>query len=290
MQPFSRETILERRHPVLHWTAVFAGAAAGIGVWLLLQLLGTGVALATLDAANLDRVHTIGIGTTAWSLLAMVIAMFLGGALAGRLAGYTGRRTAALHGALVWALTAIVGFVAISGAVALLGSGWRREAIDATEPAPRVELTRAVAAVNARLRLKNKPTITEAQVIDAAQASAIVSGYDRDLFVTRLDARSPLTHDEIDAALRELGDPAPEMIAAADRVGQQRARVVAGASAVGSAFLIAALALALGLVVAIGGALFAARELVRRRRYDTEPTLRPVTAPYPVPPTPADIP
>src|ERR1041384_3980556 len=54
MQPtITRETILiDRRQPMLRWSAVFAGAACSIGFWMLLQLIGVGVGLAAVDVNN----------------------------------------------------------------------------------------------------------------------------------------------------------------------------------------------------------------------------------------------
>src|SRR5262245_45568318 len=109
MQPFSRETILDRRSPGVRWSAVFAGAVAAVGIWMLLELLGLGIALLVLDAEDIDGVRSFAIGTTLWSMLAPLIALFIGGYLAGRLASHYDRLVAGLHGGLVWAVTSALG-------------------------------------------------------------------------------------------------------------------------------------------------------------------------------------
>jgi uncharacterized membrane protein len=111
MPTISRETVLiDRRQPALRWSAVFAGAACSVGIWLVLQLLGIGAGLAAKGAADsVDTMHTAQIATTVWSLVAQVIALFFGGMVAGRLAQSYERRIAGLHGLVMWALTALVG-------------------------------------------------------------------------------------------------------------------------------------------------------------------------------------
>ena len=263
---------------------MFAGAAVAIAAWMLLQLFGSGVALSAIDAEELDNVRGIGIGTTAWSVIATLIAMLLGGLLAGRLAGHHERRVAGLHGLLVWAATSIVGFTAISAAVAMMSPG--HGDIIAPDPGVRDELARALEPTNARLRLAGKPQVSVNQLIEAARSSGAIDGYDRNLFISRLDERTPLTGPDVEAVVRGLGDRAPELIATAGQLGAHRVHAVKVAETVGCMFLVASLALALGLVAAIGGALLAARELVRRRGLDAEPAH--TTSPYPVQPMPPD--
>jgi hypothetical protein len=188
MKPFFRETVVDRRNPALKWSAVVAGTATAIAVWMLLQLFGTGVALAAFDTRDLDRMRGVGIGTTAWSVLAPLISLFLGGMLAARIAGHHERRVAGLHGLLVWALTAIIGMVTVTSSIAMM-------------------------------------------------TPALSSHY-------------------YNAAV-----PASDM--------SQRALM--SASDAGTAFLVASLALALGIVAAVGGALTAGHSAIRRRRLDTEP-------------------
>ncbi len=120
MQPFSRETIVDRRQPALRWTAVLAGSAVAIATWMLLQLFGTGIALSLLESRDWNRIHQIGIGSSAWSVIALIIALFVGGMLAGRLSGHHDRKVVGLHGLLVWAITAIVGVIAVASSISMM--------------------------------------------------------------------------------------------------------------------------------------------------------------------------
>lgn len=124
MQPsFNRETIVDRRQPALRWSAVLAGSAIAVATWLLLQLFGSGIALSVLDLRDWNRIHQIGIGSSAWSVIALVGALFIGGMMAGRLSGFYDRKTVGTHGLLVWAITAIVGLVAISSSISMMTPG-----------------------------------------------------------------------------------------------------------------------------------------------------------------------
>jgi hypothetical protein len=188
MKPFSRETVVDRRNPTLRWSAVVAGTAVAIAVWMLLQLFGSGVALCAFDVRDLDRMRNIGIGTTAWSVLAPLLALFFGGMLAARIAGHHERRVSGLHGMLVWAFTAILGVVTVTSSIAMM-------------------------------------------------APTLFAHY----------------HDS------------------AVSVSDMNQRALMSASDTGTAFLVASLALALGLIAAVGGALTGGHTAMRRRRaYDTE--------------------
>ncbi len=109
MQPYTRETILDRRQPAVRWSAIFAGTAVGVGVWLLLQIFGMGAGLAAVDADHAGSLRDVGIGTSVWSLVAPLIAIFAGGWIAARLAATRDEKVGGLHGVIVWALTSVLG-------------------------------------------------------------------------------------------------------------------------------------------------------------------------------------
>src|SRR3954467_4447137 len=112
MNPFTRETILERRQPQLRWSAVFAGAAISLGLWVLFQTFGVGIGLSAIDPHRLESLKGAGIGTGIWSFISPIIAMFFGGLIGGWLAGTRERGVGGAHGAIVWALSSIAGVLA----------------------------------------------------------------------------------------------------------------------------------------------------------------------------------
>jgi len=273
MQPFSRETIIDRRQTGVRWSAVFAGAVAAVSTWMLLELLGLGLALLVLDADDIDGVRSFAIGTTIWSLLAPLIALVVGGYLAGRLASHYDRLVAGLHGALVWALTTALGVVAIAFAISMLDPSSRPAAGGAATAAysSRAELERVLEPVNLRLEARHRPKVTVDAVVVAARAATLPNGgYDRDAFIDKLDTGTNLTRADAEDVVRELGDRAPDVVSDGYRLGEHRRHVLAMAKHAGNGLFGAGIALLLGLGVAIGGSLLACRRLVRRRP-DTEP-------------------
>jgi len=128
MATITRETVLiDRRQPTLRWSAVFAGAACSVGIWLLLQLLGVGIGLCAQSAADDTRVlHAAGIATTVWTLVAQLIAAFFGGMVAGRLAQTYDRKLAGMHGLVTWALTSVVGLWAMIWVITTITAGVQR--------------------------------------------------------------------------------------------------------------------------------------------------------------------
>lgn len=138
MPMISRETVLiDRRQPALRWSAVFAGAACSVGFWLLLQLIGVGIGLCAHDAADrVSTMHAARVGTTAWTLIAQLIAAFFGGMVAGKLAQTYDRRHAGMHGLVAWALTSVVGLWATIWVITKLtvGADFAGDTADATAP------------------------------------------------------------------------------------------------------------------------------------------------------------
>jgi MFS family permease len=118
----TRETILERRQQTLRWSAVFAGAAVSVGLWLLLQTLGAGIGLSTVDPNDPNSLRSAGIGTGIWTVIAPLIALFIGGVVAGRVSGTISRRSGAIHGLVLWSISAVLGFAALL----MLASGFAR--------------------------------------------------------------------------------------------------------------------------------------------------------------------
>lgn len=89
------------------WSAILAATAVAIGAWIVLHLLGISIGLITINPDDASNLKSIGIGTGVWSLIAPIVALFIGGLVAGRLAPTINTANAAIHGAVVWALSVI---------------------------------------------------------------------------------------------------------------------------------------------------------------------------------------
>jgi hypothetical protein len=87
------------------WSSIFAAAVVAIGAWIVLHMLGMSIGLITIDPNDASNLKKIGIGTGVWSLIAPIVALFIGGLVAGRLAPTINTANAVIHGAVVWALS-----------------------------------------------------------------------------------------------------------------------------------------------------------------------------------------
>jgi hypothetical protein len=283
------EQVVER--PRMSWGAIFAGAITALGLWILLYAFGLAVGLSSLNPANPGSARTAGMFTGAWALIAPLIALFVGGWVAGRGANIHARGEGAAHGLVMWGLTTLIGAsmmavtmsVIVGGAVsvgkaavsaggdaigaAAAGSGGaaRYLGIDAND---------ALAPVNERLRAEGKPPLTSAQVQavsrDIAQNAVREGRLDRDLVVTAL-----AQHTNLSAAdAEEIGDRIQAQVQQAhvgDRLRSAAQQAQIGAlkvgDATGKAFWGVFGALLMGLIAALaGGAVGASREPGRPRR------------------------
>lgn len=326
MQPtISRETVLiDRRQPALRWSAVFAGAACSIGLWMLLQLLGLGIGLAAVDVNDIHSLQGAGIGTTVWSLIAPLIAMFLGGLMAGKLAQTSDRKLAGAHGVVMWALTAVVGLFATISIASMITTGatrgggafaggqvtamsWDRAPTgdySAGSPAGAVDIEAILDPINQRLAAQGKPTVTSAQ-LDAALRGVARAGlargdFDQELLVDQLVAHTRLSRAdaiEVERQIEARWEPRDGQPYAVERSVEHA--VLGAADAAGKALTTVGVSLLLSLVASVLGAVLAlprSRRGGERRRgvHNTEPGYaapvdHPVTGPVPPGVPPADI-
>lgn len=98
------------------WGSVFGGVMTVLAISILLSILGSSIGLYMLDP--LAEHPASGIGTTVgiWTAVALVVSMFAGGFVAGKLAGVDGM----IHGFLVWATTLLI--AAILGVMLTIGA------------------------------------------------------------------------------------------------------------------------------------------------------------------------
>lgn len=100
------EPLLLRR---ISWGAVFVGLTAAVITQLLLTLLGVGIGAATINPLQ-ERVPGDGlaIGAAIWFFVSSIIAMYIGGHVAGRFCNAPARKDGMNHGLLTWAATTIL--------------------------------------------------------------------------------------------------------------------------------------------------------------------------------------
>jgi polyhydroxyalkanoate synthesis regulator phasin len=106
------------------WGAVFAGTVIAVMIYLTLSLLGLGVGLGAIDpATEADPLQGLGTGAVIGWIVTTLVALFLGGWVAGRLAGIPRSLDGILHGAVVWGLASLIAVYLTTTAVGALLSG-----------------------------------------------------------------------------------------------------------------------------------------------------------------------
>jgi ElaB/YqjD/DUF883 family membrane-anchored ribosome-binding protein len=111
----------------ISWGAILAGVVVVLVVQMLLMLLGLALGTATIDpaAADTPEASTLGIGGGVWWLAATAISVFVGGWVAGRLAGMPDNTDGMLHGFVTWAVATLIGIYLLSTAIGgLLGGAF----------------------------------------------------------------------------------------------------------------------------------------------------------------------
>jgi hypothetical protein len=272
------------------WGAILAGTVVSIGSWLLLHLVGMAVGLTAVDPdAAGGSLRAIGIGTGIWTVIAPLIALFLGGMVTARLTGLLDLPLSAIHGAVMWALTMVLGAFlvvqligsALGGATRLGGAAIGTTAQAAasaigvadkdTLAAIGIDENDLVAQINERLRAQDKPTVTadqlKAALRDATSTAVRTGELDRQVLVESLASKTALSREDardvaaqIEAQYRarrgQLETRARELGASAQET------VLEAADTTGKVLGWTSLALALGLASALGGSLLGAN---RRR-------------------------
>lgn len=278
----------------MSWSAIFAGAVTALGLWILLYALGLALGLSSINPLDAGSAKSSGIFTGIWSLVSPLIALFVGGIVAGRGSGVSIRGSGALHGMVVWSLTTIVGLWLVGSAVSSLAGGLfsvGKTAVTATGATVAAGASQAggvgqlaqkfgldaddaLRPVNERLAREGKPAVTAAQLEavtkDVVNTSVQQGRLDRELLVESLAQNTALSR----ADTEQIADRAEAQFTQfQDKMGQAAQSVQTGAlkaaDATGKAFWGVFGALFLGLVSAIlGGGLGANRNA----RFVTERT------------------
>lgn len=106
------------------WGAVLAGAVIGLVMQIILNVVGLGVGLSTVDIAHGDTpsAGSISFGAGVWFVISGILAAALGGYIAGRLSGKASQSTAAYHGLISWAVSTLtVVYLLSSAASGMIG-------------------------------------------------------------------------------------------------------------------------------------------------------------------------
>ncbi|QAT82768.1 hypothetical protein EJ065_1164 [Corallococcus coralloides] len=260
----------------LSWGAIFGGTFVALGVWILLYTLGLALGLSSVNPADASSAKSAGIFTGIWSVLVPLVALFVGGVVAARSAGIVDKAGGAMHGAVLWGLTTLLGVMVVGmlvsnvvGAVfnvgkAAVGAGGTAAvgAVTGGGEAAKsfgLDANDALAPVNERLRQEGKPTITANQ-LEAATKDIVTEGVrqgrmDRELLVSNIAQNTNLSRQDAEGVADRVQQQVDQAKTKAGEMGQQvqqGALTVADRS--GRVFWGIFAGLLLGLVAAVFGA------------------------------------
>jgi hypothetical protein len=246
--------------------------------------------LSVVDRGEPESLRSSGIFTGIWGVVAPLIALFIGGAVASRGARILSRADGALYGLEVWALTVLAGAWLVGSMLSTLVGGAVEVGKTAVEAggaavagaatgaagagqALGLDAEDALAPVNARLQAEGKPAITpdqlQAAVGDLVRQAAVQGSMDRELVINTISERTALSRPDaeeianriqgqIDAARQQASQT---MSRAAEKV---QSGALQAAEKADTALWVMFAALALGLAASIAGAMLG----VGRRRRD----------------------
>jgi hypothetical protein len=263
----------------LSWSSILGGAFVALGIWILLYSLGLALGLSSVDPGDPGSARSAGIGTGIWSLIAPLIALFVGGYVASRTAGVVDKTGGALHGAVLWGLTTLAGTILMGMAISSLmgavfnvgktavgaaGSAVMGAASQGGDAAKTFGLNAddALGPINQRLSQEGKPAITADQLQAATSdvlSSALRTGrFDRELLVSSIAENTKLSRqDAQDVATRveqQFNQTKGQLQQQAGQVGQQvQQGALKAADTTGRVFWGIFGALFLGLISAVLG-------------------------------------
>lgn len=119
--------VLEGRLRHVSWGAIILGLVVAIAFQILLGLLGIGLGFTIVDPADpMGGLAAWGIASSIYLVITQIIALFIGGYIAARLASARTDQSAMFHGLSIWALATIamvwIGANAVGVAVSGLSS------------------------------------------------------------------------------------------------------------------------------------------------------------------------
>ncbi len=104
-------------HPVMRWSAVFAGWFVATGMALMLYVFGLAVGFSAFDPRNVATVaHGISAGAFVWTILTWGAALWIGGMFASWFDGRNDTEMGVLRGLTVWGVSmSATGLLVVSG-------------------------------------------------------------------------------------------------------------------------------------------------------------------------------
>ncbi|MFB8790777.1 MAG: hypothetical protein U7123_18455 [Potamolinea sp.] len=111
-------------HDRVRWGPIISGIMVAIATQLVLSALGAAIGSTFLAGSGAPRSNAPGVGTSVgiWSIISLLVGLFIGSWVAARASGPMNRNTAMLNGAILWATTlALSAWLVASGVTGAFG-------------------------------------------------------------------------------------------------------------------------------------------------------------------------
>lgn len=94
-------------HDRVRWGPIISGLVVALATQLILSALGAAIGASFLSGSGAPRSNAggVGLGVGIWSVISLLISLFVGSWVAARACGPMNRGTALLNGAILWATT-----------------------------------------------------------------------------------------------------------------------------------------------------------------------------------------
>lgn len=266
------------------WSSILAATVITLGVWLALHLFGIGVGLTAIDPKDAGSLRGAGIGVGVWSVIAPILALFVGGLVAGRVAPTINTLNAVIHGGVVWALSLLLtmlllmsmfgalargamsaGTVVVDTAGAAVGAaGGAGESLEAVG----IDADALFAPINRQLQERGMPPVEPAaakQVVQEVVQTSLQDGsLDRQKVVAIVAKRTALSRQDAEQVATEIEKQYGELAQQGrEAVDQAQETALSAADTTGKVLMAVVGLMVLGLGAAIAGAILSVR---RERR------------------------
>lgn len=106
-------------HDRVRWGPILGGLFIALSLQLILSAIGTAIGATGIASSDAPRSNTDTVGTAVgiWSIISLLISLFVGGLATSRASGPLNKSTALLNGAILWAATLIIGAFLVSSGV-----------------------------------------------------------------------------------------------------------------------------------------------------------------------------
>jgi hypothetical protein len=249
----------------ISWGSIFAGAFVTMAIFITLQLLGAGIGASALDLTGREVTspRSLGIGAAIWWLITGLIALFIGGWVAGRLGWRPTKVDRALHGLTVWAVFYVAMFLLVTTALGTLVGGGvsllSSSVVAAGEAAATPQGQQALSPQNIQEQIAKILGGSAAQAPNQQSSPEVVAAVNDYL----KSAKTPQDRQRAIQTITQAGGmseaQANQLLTNLERAGQQAKKTGEKAANITGGTLIGmSIAMLLGAIVAVIGSILAA--------------------------------